>query len=155
MPALAPYAKAALAGRQTVAKFRGDAPPEAIRLYLVNVRLPNVGTDILITVNAPYPDEDTAATSMADADTFTADRPPIVEQTHTSQRGNGPGEEALAAEVEGGAEDGVGVAPEGLPEVAEAGGVGGRRGSVQGSAGVSALRSLLRSFKILDWSLFC
>ena len=38
MPKLASYSKAALAGRQTVAKFRGDGPPEAVRLYLVNVR---------------------------------------------------------------------------------------------------------------------
>lgn len=38
MPKLPGYSKAALVGRQTVAKFREDAPPEAVRLYLVNVR---------------------------------------------------------------------------------------------------------------------
>lgn len=38
MPELASYSKAALAGRQTMAKFRGDGPAEAVRLYLVNVR---------------------------------------------------------------------------------------------------------------------
>lgn len=143
MPALAPYAKAALAGRQTVAKFRGGAPPEAIRLYLVNVRLPNVGTDLLITVNVPYPTEEATATSMASADTFTAADRPVDEQAQTSPGGSGP-DEALAAEDEGGV-DAVGVPLKGLPEAV----------SVEGRAGVPALRSLLRSFKILDWSLFC
>lgn len=80
---------------------------------------------------------------MADADTFTAADRPVVEQTQTSPGESEP-DEALAAEDEGGG-DGVGVAPKGLPEAV----------LVEGRAGVSALRSLLRSFKILDWSLFC
>lgn len=82
-------------------------------------------------------------TSMASADTFTAADRPVDEQAQTSPGESGP-DEALAAEDEGGA-DAVGVPPKGLPEAV----------SVEGRAGVSALRSLLRSFKILDWSLFC
>lgn len=134
-------------------------------------RLPNVGTDLLITVNAPYPDDETAAASMADAETFSSERP-VVEQSHTPEgesepdsgkpvveqaptpEGESEPNEALAGQDEGGVDDKVGVAPKGLPQAAEAG-IGGRRRSVEGSAGVSALRSLLRSFKILDWSLFC
>ena len=96
----------------------------------------------------PYPDDEAAATSMADADTFTPDRP-VVQQAQTSKGQDGP-DDALAAEDEGGA-DGVGFAPKGVPEA----GGGGRQESVAGSAGVYALRSLLMSFKILDWSLFC
>lgn len=38
MPKLPSFAKASLAGRQAVAKFRGDGPLEAVRVYLVNVR---------------------------------------------------------------------------------------------------------------------
>ncbi|CAM9938365.1 unnamed protein product, partial [Hapterophycus canaliculatus] len=70
MPRLASYSKSALAGRQTVAKFRGDGPPEAVRVYVVNVRLPHVSTDLLISVNVPYPDEESAANSMSGVDCF-------------------------------------------------------------------------------------
>ena len=80
---------------------------------------------------------------MADADTFTAADRPVVEQAQTSRGESEPGE-ALAAEDESDA-GGVRVAPKGSPEAM----------LVEGRAGVSALRSLMRSFKILDWSLFC
>jgi hypothetical protein len=47
--------KCAIAGRQTVSKFRReDAPLEIVQILLVIVRLPHVGTDILISVNVPF-----------------------------------------------------------------------------------------------------
>lgn len=100
---------------------------------------------------------------MADAETFSGERPfvehsqapqgesesdsgkPVVEQAQTPQ-----GESVPDEELAGGDKDGA----DDLLQAAEAG-VGGRRGLVEGSHGVSALRSILKSFKILDWSLFC
>eukprot|EP00752_Nemacystus_decipiens_P003955 g3621.t1 len=186
MPNLSTYAKAALVGRQTVAKFREDGPPEAVRLFLVNVRLPNVGTDLLITVNVPYPDEDAAARSMASAECFlesaacaaVADASPVAAQapaaaddagsrnvaTDVAQKavnaGQAPVEEALS-----GGDGVVGVPQEVAREVSGTGVAAeeGRKGARElvsrasgdaPDAGVRVLRSLVRSFAILDWSLF-
>eukprot|EP00903_Cladosiphon_okamuranus_P006551 g6399.t1 len=189
MPELSAYSKAALAGRQAVAKFREAAPPEAVRLYLVNVRLPNVGTDLLITVNVPYPDEEAAARSMASAECF---------RSSTTAGAEGPGASPVPAKATAAAGDdakasddttgvselqrageapvevgllgagGVTGAPQecardaaaGVTAVTEGGEVGrelasrARATDSDSDAGVAALRSLLRSFAILDWSLF-
>jgi len=50
-------AKCAIAGRQTVSKFRqDDAPLEVVQIVLVVIRLPHVDTDLLLSVNVPYVD---------------------------------------------------------------------------------------------------
>ncbi|CBJ29147.1 conserved unknown protein [Ectocarpus siliculosus] len=189
MPKLASYTKSALAGRQTVAKFRQDAPPDAVRLYLVNVRLPNVGTDLLITVNVPCPDQDTAVRTMAGAECFCSGPSrhtaganeeistgaPLIDANKTSETASGA--HAAADGTAAGTDkpfksaadfspeatvDGVGGVdkPEGSGEI-EAG-VGEGKGEKHSSPGggddvdlgVAALRTLLQSFAILDWSLF-
>jgi hypothetical protein len=46
--------KCVVTGRQTVTKFRNeDAPLETVQIVLVVVRLPHVGTDMLVTMNVP------------------------------------------------------------------------------------------------------
>ncbi|CAM9359908.1 unnamed protein product [Ectocarpus fasciculatus] len=189
MPKLASYSKSALAGRQTVAKFRQEAPPDAVRLYLVNVRLPNVGTDLLITVNVPCPDEGTAERTMASAECFcsgtsrhtagghegSSSGASLVDGKDTSETASGANAaaEGTAAGTDGpfkstanvsreAAVDGDGDVeePEGFGEiVAGVGeGKGGKRSRCGGGEdvdmGVTALRALLQSFAILDWSLF-
>lgn len=81
-------------------------------------RLPHVGTDLLITVNVPYPDEESAASSMSGVDCFVSGD---AASTSSQQEQTSPV----------GADDGVGV-----------------------DVGVVALQTVLRSFAILDWSLF-
>lgn len=149
-------------------------------------RLPNVGTDVLITVNVPYPDEDAAAKSMANAECFLAaatgvagaEASPVAAQapvvaddaaaskvaTGLSQEPIGAGEVVAEKALLGG--DGVVDAPQevaweapGARAAAEEGGKGGRELSscasrTDSDAAVTALRSLLHSFAILDWSLF-
>ncbi|CAM9762846.1 unnamed protein product [Pylaiella littoralis] len=187
MPKLGSYSKAVLAGRQTVVKFRGDGPPESVRVYLVNVRLPNVGTDLLITANVPYPDEVAAARSMASAECFfpsSAPPPPQQQEQHTTDAGGGvPGvaspeiasassSSAAAAPLAGGqtppavsAAAGDAVASDTSARgVGQGGGSGrplsssdegdGGHGDPGCDVGIAALRSLLHSFSILDWSLF-
>ena len=47
--------KCAITGRQTVSKFRkDDAPLEVVQIVLVVIRLPHVGTDLLLSVNVPF-----------------------------------------------------------------------------------------------------
>ena len=48
------YGKAVLVGRQSVRKFRSpDAPLDAVLILLLCLRLPSVGTDVLVTINTP------------------------------------------------------------------------------------------------------
>lgn len=50
------FSRCGLVGRQTVAKFerKADAVFDVVNIFLVVVRLPTVGTDLLITLNAPH-----------------------------------------------------------------------------------------------------
>ena len=58
--------KCVVTGRQTVTKFRSeDAPLETVQIVLIVVRLPHVGTDMLVTMNVP---------SSATQQPITADR---------------------------------------------------------------------------------
>ena len=61
IPLLRPtFPRVALIGRQAIGKFskEGDTDPTAVvdvvDIYLVALRLPIVGTDILITLNDPH-----------------------------------------------------------------------------------------------------
>lgn len=87
-------------------------------VVVVFSRLPHVGTDLLITVNVPYPDEETAANSAFGVHCFfSGDAPsPSEQQQDPSTSGQSDG---LCVDV-----------------------------------GVVALRTVLKSFAILDWSLF-
>lgn len=155
MPKLSKFSKAALAGRQIVTKFRGDGSPEAVRVYLVNVRLPDVDTDLLLTVNVPYPDEASAAASpsTADAFIFASDN-----STTTPKHPNNAGVDmAAGGSQHSDATDCVAGTPDchrreeelsSRPEGEGDGDLG------SDAAGVAAMRMLVESFNILDWSLF-
>lgn len=149
-------------------------------------RLPHVGTDLLITVNVPYSDEDAAASSMATAECFLATAagaaaaeaspvatpaPAVADDAgasssvaaDTSQEAARAAESSVEEGLLGG--DGVVGAPQraardeaGTGAAVEGGQDGrelssGARGN-DCDAGVEALRPLLHSFAILDWSLF-
>ena len=50
--------RCAITGRQTVSKFRReDAPLEVVQIILVVIRLPHVGTDMLLSVNVPFAED--------------------------------------------------------------------------------------------------
>lgn len=54
VPHLAVYPTYGLVGTQSVSKFHSpDAPLQPVRIYLVNVRLQQFGTDLLLTLNLP------------------------------------------------------------------------------------------------------
>lgn len=140
---------------------------------LPNTRLPSVDSDILITVNVPYPDEGSAANSSASAECFTGpqsqntcmpgepvglqaspegcDGAPVVEVAMDKDAGEECVVDRDVAAEEGGrgreGSEKVLVQPEKVSR--DAG------GTVEGSGGVDVLQSVLRSFDILDWSLFC
>ena len=61
------YSCCALVGRQVVAKFyrRLDSPLNNVQILLLVLRLPAVGTDILITLNIPHPQEETNIPTIA------------------------------------------------------------------------------------------
>lgn len=150
-----------------------------------------MGTDLLITVNVPYPDEDAAASPKASAECFlwtttgvaVSEASPVGAQapvvadgafasegasasnaaTDVSQEAQRAGEAPTGEAVVGG--DGAVGAPEELAREAAStraaaeGGEDGRQLSSSArdndfDAGVTALRPLLHSFSILDWSLF-
>jgi len=71
--------RCAITGRQTVSKFRReDAPLEVVQIILVVIRLPHVGTDMLLSVNVP----------------FAEDRPPIgVEDVVRAVNHRSPGDD--------------------------------------------------------------
>lgn len=52
----ASFPKCCLRGRQSVSKFRArsDTPLDMVQIFLLVLRLPSVGTDVLLTLNAPY-----------------------------------------------------------------------------------------------------
>ena len=53
--------KCALTGRQTVRKFgQANAPAETVQILMVVVRLPRVGSDLLLSMNVPYAGEHVA-----------------------------------------------------------------------------------------------
>lgn len=65
MPNLAAYPTYALVGTQTVSKFHAaDAALLPVRIYLVNVRLQQTGTDVLLTLNLPALAQAPAAASF-------------------------------------------------------------------------------------------
>ena len=151
-----------------------------------------MGTDLLITVNVPYPDEDAAARSEASAECFlstatggvaVAEASPVPAQASAAGDDAGasnvatdvaqedkkgvqaPKEEALlggdgvvgapqeSAGDASGAGAGAGAAAEGGSE--DVGSFSSRASDNKASdAGVKAVRSLVQSFTILDWSLF-
>ena len=50
--------RCAITGRQTVSKFRReDAPLEVVQIILVVIRMPHVGTDMLLSVNVPFAED--------------------------------------------------------------------------------------------------
>lgn len=151
-----------------------------------------MGTDLLITVNVPYPDEDAAATSAASAECFRAttagasvsEAPPAAAQA-PAVAGDAASEEGgstVGTEVSREAErtreapteeallrgDGIVGVPQQCTSTRE--GASGTSSAAEGGedsqqisscasvdcfdAGVEALRPLLHSFAILDWSLF-
>jgi hypothetical protein len=53
-PPISAYPKRAVIGVQSVQKFHSpDAPVDRVRVYLVNVRVAQTGTDLLLTMNVP------------------------------------------------------------------------------------------------------
>jgi hypothetical protein len=54
VPHLTVYPTYGLVGTQSVSKFHtADAPLQHVRIYLINVRLQQFGTDLLLTLNLP------------------------------------------------------------------------------------------------------
>lgn len=136
-------------------------------------RLPSVDSDILITVNVPYPDEGSAANSSASAECFTG-----PQSQNTCMQGEPGGLQASPEGCDGAPVAEVAIGKDSGEEcvadrdvAAEEAGRGGEGsekvlappekvsrdagGIVEGSGGVDVLQSVLRSFGILDWSLFC
>lgn len=103
-----------------------------------------MGTDLLITVNAPYPDQEAAMRSMASAECFSGVRPDVV----SDQTSDNP---AVAAPIS--TKDGHDGTVESGAAMALAGGSSG--GAGVGAVGVATVQTVLKSFVILDWSLFC
>mmetsp|Transcript_14795 Transcript_14795/g.14894 ORF Transcript_14795/g.14894 Transcript_14795/m.14894 type:complete len:248 (+) Transcript_14795:100-843(+) len=71
IPSLPPaYPRCTLVGRQTVKKFSRDSlspsPPDEIRIYLVVLRLIAVGTDLLLSLNAPLAQSSSSSLSAED-----------------------------------------------------------------------------------------
>ena len=147
--------------RKTALHFNG------FDISLATVRLSSVSTDLLITVNVPYHDEESAAQSMASAECFTGAVKPgdvttlgkqvtmhfdTLTAEAASEAGHSSiteGDEKSVREEDGGQET-SGVSEDGpsAPHAATA------RGCGEGISAVAALQILLRSFTILDWSLF-
>lgn len=130
-------------------------------------------SDLLITVNVPYPDECSAANSSATAECFTGSQskkafmPGELRNLQTSPDGC---DKAPVVGVAIDTEDDDECVAHGDVVVEEGGTVGESSEEVlaklskastdtgeivEGSEGVAALQSILRSFAILDWSLFC
>lgn len=101
-------------------------------------RLRNVSTDLLVTVNVPYPDESSAANSSGNAMCFVEEDPEHREEGDSSQMN--------AAGGSSGARGGPERAPGSEPKVDVE--------DKPGRLAISTLRTLLKSFAILDWSLF-
>lgn len=138
--------------------------PISISLYVIPcracyTRLPNVATDLLMTVNVPYFDEESAEQSMASAECFTGTVQP---------------DDASSSETPG-TTDTISGDPEAKKESVEEGEgpppTEGDKASLQNvsrqspddagsrledsNLGIVSLNILLQSFVILDWSLFC
>ena len=68
VPHLAVYPTYGLVGSQSVSKFHTpDAPSQPVRIYLVNVRLEQFGTDLLLTLNLPPSAQAPAAADFSQA----------------------------------------------------------------------------------------
>ena len=68
VPHLAVYPTYGLVGTQSVSKFHTpDAPSQNVRIYLVNVRLQQFGTDLLLTLNLPPSAQAPAAADFGQA----------------------------------------------------------------------------------------
>lgn len=139
--------------------------------------LPNVDTDVLITVNVPYPDEESAAQSLGTVDSFlpkaedesSQNGTDLTEETFCNE---GPQVSAVQKNTIVDQErppeksDTLRECAEGMKTAArdreEASAIDGgghlRRveagGGVIAMSGVAVMRSLVESFDILDWSLF-
>jgi len=68
VPHLAVYPTYGLVGTQSVSKFHTpDAPLQPVRIYFVNVRLQQFGTDLLLTLNLPPSAQAPAAADFGQA----------------------------------------------------------------------------------------
>lgn len=132
--------KCALTGRQTVRKFgQPNAPAETVQILMVVVRLPRVGTDLLLSMNVPFSGDHVDVS----VDALRAAPAPVP--------GAGPPSAATDAAA-GGGSGGCGGGD---------GGAGGLEAvfaaAAEPSAGPDAaavMRGALASLVIRDWSLF-
>lgn len=68
VPHLAAYPTYGLIGTQSISKFHtSDAAHQSVRIYLVNVRLQQTGTDLILTLNLPPSAQAPAAAEFSQA----------------------------------------------------------------------------------------